>query len=120
MANCKYCGKEMQVSFRQKVFCSKECSKAYYNRKGRINKECQICGNELTGKQRSYCSQKCANKAKRIQLYEYHKDQYKKPKAEATPKKSGRRKKTDPIAEINAKARAEGLSYGQYVGKYGL
>lgn len=119
MDHCKYCGKEMQVSFRHRVFCSDECSKAYYKRASRKNKNCEICGGALVGNQRKYCSA-CKAIAKSKYEYEYHKDQYKKPKVEATPKKRGRRKKITPIAEINAKARAEGLTYGQYVGKYGL
>lgn len=86
--------------------------------------EYEICGKALTGRQRSYCSSECRRQAIKKQKAEYRKAydvQFKKPKAEATtPKKRGRQKKTDPIAEINAKARAEGLTYGQYVGKYGL
>ena len=121
MSYCKYCGEKIKIHFgKQTLFCSDKCRKAYYYRYGRTNKKCAVCGQELTGRKRSYCSTECARKAKSKYEYEYHKDQYKKPKAEATSKKRGRRKKTDPIAEINAKARAEGLSYGQYVGKYGL
>lgn len=112
MNTCKHCGKEMLYSFGRRLFCSDECSKAYSNRK------CKICGKTLTGNQRKYCSNECKRKGKSKYEYDYHKDQYKKPKAETKPQK--KKKPALSIAEINKLARAEGLNYGQFVGKYGL
>jgi predicted nucleic acid-binding Zn ribbon protein len=119
---CKYCGKDIPVNFKYRVYCSRECSSAFYNRKGKQNTECIICGKPLPPLRRSYCSDECARRSKICREEEYNKEQYKKPKAEEQkkPKKRGRPKKNSTLAGINELARAEGLSYGQYVGKYGL
>ena len=72
--------------------------------------------------QKAYCSAECRRKAKTKYENEYHKDQYKKPKAEVreAPKKRGSPKKRLSIADINKLAKEKGLNYGQYVAKYGL
>ena len=122
MNKCKYCGKEMKIGFgKRTVFCSVECCKAFYNQPKKKNKTCEICGNALIGKQRRFCSYECKKKA--MPKYVYDKDRYKKPKAEVKEKpkrKRGRPKKVLSLAEINARARAEGLNYGAYCTKYGL
>lgn len=115
---CKVCGKELKVGFgRKRVFCSEECRKAYYS-KG--EKFCTICGKKLTGTQRTYCSDECREIGTRA-YREMQREKAKKPKAEVKPKrKRGRPKKIPSVADINAKARAEGLTYGQYCAKHML
>lgn len=116
---CRQCGKEIKITFgRRKVFCSDECSKAFY-RKG--EQHCVVCGEVLSGRRRSYCSDECRYKGKIAFQREKNKEEYKKPKAEERPKrKRGRPKKKPSLADINARARTEGLTYGQYCAKYGL
>ncbi len=122
--NCKYCGKEFKIGFgKRSVFCSHKCSDAFYNKQIKKKNKCEICGNELTGRQRAYCSDECRRKAKSKYDQYRHNEEYKKPKAEVKeePKrKRGRPKKKPTFADINAKARAEGLSYGQYCVKHRL
>jgi predicted nucleic acid-binding Zn ribbon protein len=121
--NCKYCGKKMQASFAHRVYCSDECFRAFYKKKLKEKStHCEICGKKLEGRKRKYCSAECLRYANKKQALILQKDEYKKPKAEVNqePKKRGRPKKKPTLAQINAKARAEGLNYGQYVAKYGL
>lgn len=122
MANCRYCGKEMKIGFdNRRVFCSDECSKAFYGRLKRKNAICDICGKPLTGMQKKYCSDECAKKGFVKVRNEYKKDLYKKPKAEEKPKaKRNRPKKVLSASEIETIARAEGLTYGKCVAKYGF
>jgi predicted nucleic acid-binding Zn ribbon protein len=122
MNYCRKCGKEIKVVFGgRRVFCSDECCKAWYKEHGRIHKNCLICGKPLTGTNKKYCSAECRYQAQLQRQRSANLIEYKKPKAEATPpKKRGRPKKKQSLADINKLARAEGLTYGQYVGKYGL
>ena len=75
-----------------------------------------MCGKdfEASGK-RAFCSDECRKIAQKKRTAEadagYKK--YKAPKRKITKPKLS-------IAQINELARAEGLNYGQYVGKYGL
>ncbi len=121
--NCKYCGKEMKTPFgRRKVFCSNECRIAFYDKKKKGERFCLICGKELPPRRRSYCSDECRRKGIMAWQMEQHKEEYKKPKADVVekPKKRGRPKKGQRIQDINALARAEGLTYGQYCAKHML
>lgn len=120
MDHCKYCGKEIPISFgNRRVFCSDECSKAYYKRASRKNKICEICGGDLVGNQRKYCTD-CKAKARSKYEYEYHKEEYKKPEAEEKPKKRGRPKKSLNLEQAAKLAKAEGLSWGEYYIKHRL
>lgn len=111
MTTCRYCGKEMNLGWtRQRVYCSDECRNAYYYT--RENTECTVCGKKLVGHQRYFCSAECRNKSQKQTKQARYKTFRVKPKVRRKPKMS--------IAEINAKARLEGLNYGQYVAKYGL
>lgn len=120
---CKHCGEEIKIAFgRRKVFCSNECRIAFYD-KDKEEKFCVICGKKLSGRQRAYCSDECRQKGKIAYQTKRNNEEYKKPKAEVEEKpkrKRGRPKKKPTIADINAKARAEGLNYGQYCAKHGL
>lgn len=117
---CKHCGKEFPISFNgRRVFCSDNCFNTYYKRFPKKNKTCAICGGALDGRQRKYCD-KCKKIANNNRANEYNKDQYKKPQAEATPKKRARPKKFLSLAELERLARAEGLTAGQYCVKHRL
>lgn len=122
---CLYCGKHLKIIFREKIrkFCSDSCKNKYHAqlRKNKT-KYCLECGKKLEGGQRKYCCEECRYKAQ-LKRQQAERDQCKKPKAEENPeaKKRGRpRKHGLTLAEINARAREEGLNYGQYVAKYGL
>lgn len=123
MPICQYCGNKFKYRFRSsEKFCSKNCCNLYHQNKNRKHRICVVCGNELTGHQRSYCSDKCRTSAKVARQMELNSVEYKKPKAEVKeePKKRGRPKKKLSLVEICKLAREEGLNYGQYVAKYGL
>ena len=99
--NCEWCGKEFEGKKGVQKFCSAKCRNA--NRRHllcREEKTCVICYKVLPKGRSKYCSDECFKQIKTV------------PKFTPTEKKS-------TIAEINAKARAEGLSYGQYMTKYG-
>lgn len=77
---------------------------------------CNICGKmfEANGT-RVYCSQTCSKKGKANSNRVYKKENFTIGKARKTytkPKLS--------IAQVCKLAKAEGISYGKYVGKYGL
>ena len=114
---CKYCGNELKITFRGSAkYCSKECCRKFHNRNKSKYKECKICGKALDGKQRLYCSEKCKKKGKAILEMNYHSTQYKKP----TIAEREQKKPKMSIAQINALARTENLTYGQYLAKHGL
>ena len=126
MPKCLNCGKELKFTFREKIkkFCSDSCKNKYHS-KLKSNKilHCLVCGKELEGRKRRYCSDECYHKAQLKRQRFLNEVEYKKSKAEvkeAPKKKRGRPKKKLSIADINKLARAEGLNYGQYVAKYGL
>ena len=78
---------------------------------------CAYCGSPFIQKncKQKFCSVSCRdeNKKKRFkenpEKYSYH---YK--------RKCGRKKKGTDLGMINERARAEGLTYGQYVARHGL
>lgn len=123
MTKCKKCGKEIKETFGHKrVYCSDECRIAYYSNRDRINATCEICGNPLGKNKKKFCSDECKKIAQRRYQQERNKELYKSTKPKELPKR--RRRKSSNwsrnLAEINERARALGMSYGQYVGKYGL
>ena len=71
-------------------------------------KKCEHCGGHFNAARINikYCCRSCRDKAYR--------------ERQKSPYNEKREKKMDRICEINEKARAEGLSYGQYVGKLWL
>ena len=122
MPKCINCGKNFKIKFRSnEKYCSVECGQQYYRNTHKEPRYCVICGKELTGRQRSYCSEECLKRSKVLFAMEAHKEEYKKPEAEVKPKKKrGKLKKGQRLQDINALARAEGLTYGQYCAKYML
>lgn len=74
-------------------------------------KTCPICGNFFTGRpNKIYCSAKCRIKSDNKRLSK----ERKKPKVNECKGKI----KALSLEEINRRARAEGLTYGQYMAKY--
>lgn len=124
MPKCINCGKEFKIKFRSnEKYCSTECCQEFYRNKNKEQRFCLICGKELPARRRSYCSDECRRKGIIAFSMEKHKEEYKKPKAEVVEKprrKRGRPKKGQRLQDINALARAEGLTYGQYCAKYGI
>lgn len=109
---CEHCGIDLPKG--RTKYCSKKCSDAAFSKMNRKNKICEVCGKELVERQKFYCSPECAKEARRSNKNE----QCRKPKSE--PKKKGRPKKVVSVVEICKRAKEEGLTYGQYVGKYGM
>ena len=106
---CLVCGDEFEVpttrNGAKRKYCSAEC-RYKAQRKAAANKiyySCEWCGKPLPeNSTEKYCSEECRNKAK-----------------SNSAKKRGRKKKVRSITEIIKLAQAEGLTYGQYVSKYG-
>ena len=106
--NCKHCGKEFDTDKNSQTYCSVKCRKLERRKNARVEHAqtlpgiCAFCGAKFTGdRKKKYCCDDCRIRHnKRL-----------KPKPRNKPAQS--------IADINALARAEGLSYGQYVAKYG-
>lgn len=96
---CPVCGSIFERNRPNQYYCSVKCrkqnsKKAFYH--------CEYCGKVYEQAYTSkYCSEECKNKAR------------------AHTKKRGRPKKKLTLAEIDRLAKAEGLTYGQYVSKYG-
>ena len=75
-------------------------------------KTCPVCGNFfIGGNNKKYCSAECREKARRKMTGEGRK----KPKEN---KECKRKIGVLSIGEVNRRARAEGLTYGQYMAKY--
>ena len=75
---------------------------------------CPICGNEFPKyKTRKYCSPKCSKEAKRRQDLEKQKINIR--EYVAMKKKPEPYKPRVSIEEVVRRAKAEGLTYGQYV-----
>ena len=106
---CGQCGKVFVTTNHNQKYCSVECrDKAYkekpYKPLGTRVFECEFCGElfEADAKRR-FCTPECRRKA------EQGKKKIRKPKK---PKLS--------LIDVAKLCREEGLSYGQYVAKYGL
>lgn len=126
MPKCLNCHNEFKYRFRSsEKFCSTICRHKYYKNKDIEEKKqknksprCLECGKLIVGRSRQYCCEECRYKAQ-LKRQQAERDKCKKPKAEEKPKDRPR-KHNLTLGEINARARAEGLNYGQYVAKYGL
>lgn len=107
---CPMCGKEFEKTNAQK-FCSATCRKRYNTEKARKKYytsvkifECGWCGLFFqSGKKEEYCCEECRQKG------------------ENRKRSRGRKSKnTLSLEAIAVAAHKEGLTYGQYVAKYGL
>ena len=106
---CEWCEKEFTTKHNAQKFCNANC-----NRKAQNAKQynaikvcvCACCEKEFTTlRRRTYCSDEC-------RLFADGRGKKERKKQKAAPKLT--------LAEVNARARAEGLTYAQYVAKYGL
>ncbi len=104
---CPVCGEALKPKSGQITYCSKECrnkNSAEQRKKPKTNYSCEWCGASLPkGSTVKYCSEDCESRAT----------------GNKEPKKRGRKKKVLSLTEINKLAQAKGLTYGQYIAKYG-
>lgn len=124
---CVECGKIFITNKGNKLTCSKKCSdirrkkyaddlyaKARAATRERIGiKICVICGNEFAPNQptKVCCSPECQRIRDRQRIRESnHSIKQRNKKVKSTEQQ---------INDINAKAKALGMSYGQYVARYG-
>ena len=124
---CEVCGKEFESKVSAEC-CSKNC----YARRWRKNNprektvkkigKCIICGKEFEQKRETHlcCSKKCRkkhydeqNRIRSQKWREEHSEEIKKKRNKGKEKSNH-----EKIADIAIAARAEGLTYGQYVAKY--
>ena len=105
---CLVCGKKFEVpttrNGAKRKYCSAECRRKVLNEKKKYARQhvCKFCGKLLPDGTTKYCSMDCEHKA-----------------INNGARKRGRPRKPLSIGEICILARAEGLTYGQYVSKYG-
>ena len=125
---CRHCGGDFEISennFREKKkeYCSDKCrNRAREVRKKsgpkQYEKVCQECGKEYMGKRYDSvtCSAECNNERNKRRVREngaFYRAKY---RAERMlQKEKPKPKKHDSIEEVQAKARAMGLSYGRYI-----
>ena len=101
---CPICGKVIEKDLlrnKNRKYCSIECRNKAYTKSDepKIYYSCEWCGASLPkDSTEKYCSEECKKRATKYK----------------TPKNRGRKKKVLSLAEFNALARANGLSYGQY------
>lgn len=112
--SCIICGAEFTPKSHNQVCCSQKCLTEKRKRSRRLVigeiRYCKFCGKEFIydAPKKTYCSPLCReiatrkNREKKKVIAERNK----------TPKLS--------ILEINKRAEAEGLTYGEYVSKYNL
>lgn len=141
---CKNCGKEFTRTNPRQKYCSLECRLEYNAKKATAKREkaraknpivktCVVCGKQIAPPKQKTCSNECAlihkkryeaeawqrDKAERKAARERRKAE----KEEEMKTERERKKRQKPAlstAQINALARNEGLSYGQYVAKHNL
>ena len=81
-------------------------------------RRCVICNKPFVAKvvQALCCSPECSKVRRSQKMSAYNKTAY----AQKSEKATKSRKKKMSLAQINAEARAAGMTYGQYVGVMGL
>lgn len=121
MPKCKLCGKDFKIRFRSnEVFCSEECCKAFHGIRAKKDLYCVICGKKLSGKNKKYCGETCRRRAATLRNMEEMKELSESKDVETPKVIKKKRKPKLTLVQIAVEARKEGLSYGQYVAKYGL
>ena len=109
MKNCEWCEKPYEPTGNAQKYCCTNCNRKAHNAR-MYNKDkvciCEVCEKEFTTlRRKSYCSNACRMVANGRGLKE----------------KKAAQKKTKPkmtLAQVNALARAEGLTYGQYMARH--
>lgn len=137
---CEWCGNLYVPKAGNQRFCCKECSKEYNRKtmrlhmrkirqleyeKMKIVKHCEICGNEFytTNPRKTVCSPECSRERARIRNAEYRSLHRKKKITFDGFTEEGisysyleqQKKSKKKIDDVDAKAKALGMSYGQYV-----
>jgi len=139
---CKNCGKEFTRTNPRQKYCSLECRLEYNAKKATAKREkaraknpivktCVVCGKQIAPPRIATCSEECSKIHKR----RYEAEAWQRDKAERKAarerrkeekeigRERERKKRKKPAlstAQINALARSEGLSYGQYCAKHNL
>ena len=104
---CPVCGKAFTAEKNGIKYCSPMCKKKASGRPP-LKKKCEYCMSDLPPRRKKYCSDDCYLMANGRKGDKAGKFVFKKSKRKL------------PMADINERARAEGLSYGQYVAKYNI
>lgn len=104
---CKSCGKSFTTNANARMFCNSQCAKAKKEKKVKQpilwHYTCSWCGCKFKAeKKRKYCTETCRALANGRGAYI-----------------SKYKSNSKSIAQINEAARAKGLTYGQYVARYG-
>ncbi len=123
---CAICGRPFITNISNKMTCSKECAdvrrKQYVDKVNAENREatrlrlgtrlCMQCGKEFAPNHpaKVCCSPECQRERDRERVRLAYSGEKLKGKKVSTEKQ---------LIDINAKAKAMGLSYGQYVARYG-
>ena len=83
-------------------------------------RECQHCGKLFlpSGGHQKYCSKECCDKEAKIRDDRNRAQSEQNKKIREYLKESNKRRKV--LVNINAEAKKEGLTYGQYVARHGL
>lgn len=87
-----------------------------------FERECVECGKRFLSNRShgKYCCEECRAAGKRKKGREAFHKYYERQKAAGQSEKEKNRMRSLNLAEINALARKEGLSYGQYMARHGL
>lgn len=129
LIKCKYCRIEFEPKKDRQVFCCAGCRIKYGNEQQRSRMKnnayekvvkCEYCKEDfvrLSTSRKKYCSEECKQAASRKRQNEKLKEIM---KGFRKPKKEKKKKPKLTITEINQKARALHMSYGEYVSKYGV
>lgn len=121
VVKCIQCGKEFTQRSACNFLCSDECKRLRKNALRRMHsrtvkkKICVECGNEFETTRVSIvtCSQKCKDERHRRMAREKNRIYFARKKQEKQMAK-----KDNKLGDIEAKAREQGMSYGQYVAMY--
>lgn len=139
IVKCKICGKEFLTKTANATMCSPECRKINHNRmcsnaqkrRRKAQKERIAAGLEESPKQKkkvkrkwtkpNYKPRKCERCGKEFQP-NHPKEKYCSEKCRYPNRvvKEETEKPMSELARINAEARAHGMRYGGYVGRYGV
>lgn len=115
---CRECGKTFLAKNKKRIYCD-DCGIARHREAARLRQQqqrkshekiCAVCGKVFQTQhgQAKYCSIECATKARNAREYV----------ARPKVKEASKPKKTN-IREVVAEAERLGLTYGQYVARYG-
>ena len=105
---CKYCDKSFSAQNRSREYCSDTCrgrAHYHYQRKVPEKRSCPSCKKEFMQKTvvQIYCSRNCQNM------------HYREVVKQESKEKAKKEVKIGSLADVNNKARAIGMTYGQYM-----